>query len=168
MNDEKLEQARRAAIPRSLVIILIMATAGITATALPATGSPEPVAVRDRVPPSSARAPPFPVRSVATQPAALSRAPSIIWGTPIGHGDRGPCTNCHRILSREGERLPAITALSPLPHKFRGVCNNCHSLEVSWLLGLLPAAVMPNPAGPNTSLGSLVGRILLGLGSDGE
>jgi hypothetical protein len=91
----------------------------------------------------------------------------IIWGTAIGHGDRGPCTNCHRIVSPEGERLPAITALSALPHEFRGVCNNCHAVNVSWILSVLPAAAMPNPAGPNTILGSLVARVMR-LGSDGE
>jgi hypothetical protein len=92
-------------------------------------------------------------------------APVILGGTPIGHADRGACTDCHRIVSREGERLPTIHASSPLPHEFRGVCNNCHVVEVSRWLSLLPAAAIPNPAGRNTGLAAIVARA---LGSDGE
>ena len=83
---------------------------------------------------------------------------SLVALSTRGHADRGTCTDCHRIVSREGERLPAITTLSSMPHEFRGVCNNCHLLEPSWLLTRLPAAAMPNPARPNTAVGSLVAR----------
>jgi hypothetical protein len=167
MNDVELERATRTTAPHWLVIFLIMATAGITAAALSTTGPPESDVIQDRAPPSAARASTFLERPVLAQPAAISGAPRIIWGTPIGHGDRGPCTNCHLVVSREAEQLPSITAFSSMPHEFRGVCNNCHMLEVSWLLRFLPAAAMPNPAGPNTGLGSLVAG-LLGLGSDRE
>jgi hypothetical protein len=110
MKDEKLEQAKKTVFPRWLVIILIMATAGITASALSAP---------------------------AAEPAALSGAPVIVWGTPIGHGDRGACTNCHNVVFPQGTPLPTITALSAMPHEFRGVCNNCHRIKVSRFLGLL-------------------------------
>jgi hypothetical protein len=131
-------------VPRWLVLLLVVTVAAISAAAI---SGPE--------------------RSAVTQRAAMSGAPTIVWGTPIGHADRGPCTSCHRIANRESERLPAITAVSPLPHRFRGVCNNCHVVEVSWILRLLPAAAMPNRAGPSTGFGWLVAR-LLDLGSDGE
>jgi hypothetical protein len=106
--------------------------------------------------------------ALAAKPAAISGAPTIGWGTPIGHADRGPCTTCHRLVSHEGERLPAISALSPLPHEFRGVCNNCHAIEASWLLRFFPASTLPNRAGPNAGLGSLLARAILGLGSEHE
>jgi hypothetical protein len=132
---------------RWLVIVLVLAAAGITAAAWSTSGLARP----DGAP-----------------PGARSGAPSIVAGSPIGHPDRGACTGCHRIVSWEGERLPAISALSSLPHEFRGVCSNCHSLRASWLLSVLPAFALPNPAGPNTGLGSLATRALLALGSESE
>ena len=79
---------------------------------------------------------PGPVVPVAAQPGV----PTIIWGTPIGHGDRGPCTNCHSVVLPQGMPVPAISALSVMPHAYRGVCNNCHEIEVSWLRSLIPVA----------------------------
>ena len=89
-------------------------------------------------------------------------------GTPVGHADRGPCTDCHRVASHEGERMPTISPLSSLPHEFRGVCNNCHRIAASRILALLPAGAMPNPAGQTRGPASFLGRALLGFGSDGE
>ncbi len=124
---------------RWLVILLVVAVAGVTAAALATT---EP-----------ARRPKMP------------GAPAIVWGTRVGHADRGMCTDCHRVVSRDGERMPTIHPSSFLPHEFRGVCNNCHVVEASRLLAFAPAAAIPNPAGPNSGLAALVARA---LGGDGE
>jgi hypothetical protein len=133
--------------PPWLVVLVVVVTGAITAVVLTAAGFPRPTAARDR--------------------PAMSGAPIIVWGTPIGHADRGACTDCHRVASREGERLPTISPLSPLPHPFRGVCNNCHAIEASRVLSLLPAGAMPNQAGPSRGIGSLVKRWLSST-SDGE
>ena len=102
--------------PRWLVIVLIMATAAITANVM-ASGLPGSVGTRDGATPSG--------------------APAIVWGTPIGHGDRGACTSCHNVVSSQRAPLPAISALSAMPHEYRGVCNNCHRIQVSWFSGIL-------------------------------
>ena len=139
---------KRADTPRWLVVLVVVVTGAITAAVLSAAGLPRPATARAR--------------------PVMPGAPTIVWGSPIGHADRGACTDCHRIVDREGERLPRISPLSSLPHEFRGVCNNCHAVEPSRILALLPAGAMPNPAGPSRGLGSIVGRAFLGLASDGE
>ncbi len=124
MKEEKREKTKKPATLGWLMLIVIVATAGITASAISATGLGGPDVAWGG----------------GSKPAARSGAPVIVWGTPIGHGDRGECTNCHNVVFPEGAPLPTITALSAMPHEFRGVCNNCHRLEVSkvsWLVGLL-------------------------------
>jgi hypothetical protein len=178
MNDEKLETPEKKVLPRWLVIIVIMATAGITAAALSATGLRGPVIAWDRankgiagvwtgeqgglpgmpaaqptgvmpaaapaaLQPAAAATPtatPAQVQPVVAQPVALTGAPVIVWGTPIGHGDRGACTNCHTVVFPQGMPLPIISALSAMPHEFRGVCNNCHQIRINRLGGITQVA----------------------------
>jgi hypothetical protein len=170
-------------LPRWLVLVVVLATGGITAAAMFATGlrgpamaweraskgaesvwagdpqgiAPTPVQVPASlgVPAAQPPSPPpaQPAVQAATQPmtqppvqsgtamgairpgpvmpvAAQPGVPVIIWGTPIGHGDRGPCTNCHGVIMPQGMPVPAISALSVMPHAYRGVCNNCHEVKV--------------------------------------
>ena len=119
---ERARNARR----HWLVMILVLAVAAIAAA-----GALSTLAGRD--PPRNG--------SPATAPEALAIAPAIVWGTAIGHEDRGACTSCHRVVSPAGAAaLPSISALSNLPHEFRGVCNNCHAIEVPWSRRLIPVA----------------------------
>lgn len=66
-------------------------------------------------------------------------APMIQPGTPPPHGNKGPCTSCHRIgttgqlamdpgdlLSRSA---PWIAAGQPAPHRDRGRCTSCHEVR---------------------------------------
>jgi hypothetical protein len=86
---------------------------------------------------------PSPVVPVAAQPGV----PVIIWGTPIGHGDRGPCTNCHGVIMPQGMPVPAISALSVMPHAYRGVCNNCHEVKVMPLGAPVAGVITVPPQG---------------------
>jgi hypothetical protein len=86
---------------------------------------------------------PSPVVPVAAQPGV----PVIIWGTPIGHGDRGPCTNCHGVIMPQGMLVPAISALSVMPHAYRGVCNNCHEVKVMPLGAPVAGVITVPPPG---------------------
>jgi hypothetical protein len=197
MSDAKIDPATKKALPRWLVIVVIMATAGITAAALSATGLRGPAMAWDRAnkgvagvwsgeaarspmddpqrlttqaatlpaaqtnmaPPvvAPAMASPAPAPAVAApivgQPVALAGAPVIVWGTPIGHGDRGPCTNCHSVVFPQGTAMPTINSQSSMPHEFRGVCNNCHLITrrgLALVAGMAMGPGVPNAAKPIT------------------
>jgi hypothetical protein len=183
------EQQEKKTLPRWLVLVVVLATGGITTAAMFATGLRGPSMAWDRAskgvesvwagdpqaggpmpvgaapmamggaqampqPASAAPLPqgaqpgmPMPVQPMAPSnvPAGMAYAaaagpvmpvaaqpgvPTILWGTPIGHGDRGPCTNCHGVVMPQGMPVPAISALSVMPHAYRGVCNNCHEVRV--------------------------------------
>jgi hypothetical protein len=161
--------SKKKVLPRWLVMLVVLATGGITAAALSVTGLKGPAIAWDRanksisgvwapnggVPtdPATLQSATLPVAQpiaaqpvaqppIVAQPVALPGAPVIVWGTPIGHGDRGPCTNCHNVVFPQGTPMPAITSLSSMPHEFRGVCNNCHQIRVG-RLGLTPVAGVP-------------------------
>lgn len=167
------QQETKKSLPRWLVLVVVLATGGITTAAMFATGLRGPSLAWDRAskgvesvwPGEAQAASPMPVQAAtpmaaqAAQPAMPATAqpvaqpmmqgtafagmpgpvvpvaaqpgvPIIIWGTPIGHGDRGPCTNCHSVIMPQGMPVPAISALSVMPHAYRGVCNNCHEVKV--------------------------------------
>jgi hypothetical protein len=84
-------------------------------------------------------------------------APTIVWGAPIPHSDRGVCTNCHGILTKRGLPVPMVYSFSRRPHEYRGVCENCHTVGVKpsaragtqvGLRSPLPSEIDPAAVGP--------------------
>jgi hypothetical protein len=193
----------KKSLPRWLVLVVVLATGGITAVAMFATGLRGPAMAWDRAskgvesvwagdPQATSATPVQPVQSMATagvpaeqvaspptaqaapQPAAQPMGqpqaqqgmplgagvpnpvvpvaaqpgvPVIVWGTPIGHGDRGPCTNCHSVVMPQGMLVPAISALSVMPHAYRGVCHNCHEVRVMPLGAPVAGLITVPPTG---------------------
>ena len=83
--------------------------------------------------------------------AAIVQGPTIRFGASRPHADRGPCTNCHTVVTGGGNPLPMISSSSQMPHAFRGVCGNCHRVSLS-------NAPMGNPvAGPVTAVPGVPG-----------
>ncbi|MBF0177236.1 MAG: trypsin-like peptidase domain-containing protein [Magnetococcales bacterium] len=86
--------------------------------------------------------PPPPIQANATSP----------------HGDRGPCVQCHEILSATPGALPVAARTAPriqanaaMPHADWGPCTNCHEiLPVN--PGALPAAF--NQGGASGAIGA--------------
>jgi hypothetical protein len=77
----------------------------------------------------------------AARTVGLPGVPTIIWGTPRPHRDRGPCVNCHTVATGDGQRVPTIFSFSAMPHEYRGVCNNCHQISVAGFGGNLVAGI---------------------------
>jgi hypothetical protein len=77
----------------------------------------------------------------AARTVGLPGVPTIIWGTPRPHRDRGPCVNCHTVATGNGQRVPTIFSFSAMPHEYRGVCNNCHQISVAGFGGNLVAGI---------------------------
>jgi hypothetical protein len=180
---EHLEKETKKSLPRWLVLAVVVATGGITAAAMFATGLRGPSMAWDRAtkgvegvwPTETQGAPAMPMQAGAPQPAmaqpqavpvpqqaapaqgptpgpvvpvaAQPGVPVIVWGTPIGHGDRGPCTNCHNVVTPQGLMVPSISALSLMPHAYRGVCNNCHEVKVLPLGAPVAGVITVPPAG---------------------
>jgi arsenical pump membrane protein len=132
MKGWKVEQAKETAKRHWAVVAVILTIAAITGAALWTTGALRPVWER----------------------FDNERPEAIVWGTPIDHEDRGPCTSCHAVVTARGTLLPTISSLSGMPHEFRGVCNNCHRIGEGALApsrGVVPTAATTEVAAPSAS-----------------
>jgi hypothetical protein len=99
-----------------------------------------------------------PSGAAASQVAAFPTIPSVIAGTAPIHVDRGVCTNCHSVFTRQGQPVPTITSMSVMTHEYRGVCSNCHQFAsglgagsgsvVAGTAVAPPAAASPPPPAP--------------------
>jgi hypothetical protein len=66
----------------------------------------------------------------AQQVAANRSPPPIHAGIMPTHGERGPCTLCHKVVDALGRTLPAIRVMASMPHQYRGgLCINCHHVS---------------------------------------
>lgn len=79
--------------------------------------------------------------------ARVAGAPPILSGTRRPHGDRGPCTGCHRVMQSSGRPVPLIQSSASLPHAYRGICVNCHSIAGIGPVGPRPVAMPVAPSG---------------------
>ena len=107
----------------------------------PNVSAPQPTATQSQAA-APTNDPLFPlVDDSAARTVGLPGVPTILWGTPRPHRDRGPCVNCHTVATGDGQRVPTIFSFSAMPHEYRGVCNNCHQISVAGFGGNLVAGI---------------------------
>ncbi|MBI5538300.1 MAG: PDZ domain-containing protein [Deltaproteobacteria bacterium] len=168
-------------VPSYVVVLAVLATAGVTGYAMLKAGLPPSWATKK--PATLVGAPqfwtPWAAANPATGPGELAPIPLPGFMGPPGapaqpgaflpvggptvvhmvrpdtlpaHGDRGVCTQCHSILDTKGAPIAAIRSYSPLYHDFRGVCVNCHAINVAPTQASAPvAAAQPKAATPATA-----------------
>jgi hypothetical protein len=118
-------------IPRGLVVLAMVVTAGITAWAL--LGKKLSLS--------------WPADAAGAAPAAR-RAPTILVGRAAPHGELGPCTLCHTVMNRGNKAIPPIVATARIPHQYQnGVCINCHRVATG-LTNSVTTASQPSSATP--------------------
>jgi len=154
MAEKEIDQETRKRLPRWLVVAVVVISAAITAAAMSITRLRGPAVawdstnktietvwsgdqpgVPDDLPRFTGSLPQSTNATVTV--GALPGVPVILTGAPLTHTDRGPCTNCHGVVTQQGAVVPAIYALSVMAHEYRGVCINCHQIKIA------PAGVAP-------------------------
>jgi hypothetical protein len=111
-------------IPRGLVVLAMVVTAGVTAWAL--LGKKLSLS--------------WPADAAGAAPSA-SRAPAILVGRAAPHGELGPCTLCHSVMNRGNKAIPPIAATARIPHQYQnGVCINCHRVATGLTNSVTKAA----------------------------
>jgi len=140
------QQETKKSLPRWLVLVVVLATGGITTAAMFATGLRGPVMAWERAskgveavwpgePQAAASAPvqaaapaavpaaqplPQPVPQPVAQPVGQ---PQVQFGTAMGPGLPGPVVP---VAAQPG--VPVIIWGTPIGHGDRGPCTNCHSV----------------------------------------
>ena len=72
---------------------------------------------------------PQPPGYTAMLPEQNAQTPPIIWGAKPPHGERGRCTDCHKVMPpAETAQAPPIMWGARAPHGKRGRCTDCHKV----------------------------------------
>ena len=139
MPTEQLTADKPKRLPRWLVGVVVLATAGVTVWAMSMTRLRGPQLSWDRAREAVEAAweegagpapvggyaageqtPGNPWPTGAARPVAgFTGIPPIVAGAPAPHPDRGACTNCHSVSSPQGLPVASIRAHSTMPHGYR-------------------------------------------------